>query len=37
MKGSRIIGGRNLKGYKARGVFQKYKRQEKRKKDRKKV
>ena len=36
MKGSSIIGGRNLKGYKARGVFSKVKKQEKRKRRRKK-
>ena len=36
MKGSSIIEGRNLKGYKARGVFSKVKKQEKRKRRRKK-
>ena len=32
MKGSSIFGGRNLKGYKARGVFQRLKSKKKKKK-----
>ena len=34
MKGSSIKGGRNLKGYKVRGIFQKQKKQRKKKKAR---